>query len=69
MIGNGSLLFILWVCFLLFFYYLFFLIKKKMAMSPVTWDLSSPAQIGPTPPALETWSLNHSTTREVPVGL
>ena len=52
-IGNGSLLFVLWVCFLFFwfFYYFFLIKKKKLAMSPVTWDLSSPTWIGPTTPS------------------
>ena len=32
------------------------------------WDLSSPRPgIEPVPPELEAWSLNHWTTREVPV--
>ena len=29
------------------------------------WDLSSPTRMEPAPPALEAWSLNHWTAREV----
>ena len=31
------------------------------------WDLSFPARDEPEPPAVETWSLNHWTTREDPI--
>ena len=30
------------------------------------WDLSSPPVLKPLPPAVEAWSLNHWTAREVP---
>ena len=30
------------------------------------WDLSSPPGIKHVPPAVEVWSLNHWTAREVP---
>ena len=30
------------------------------------WDPFSPTRIRPVPPALEAWSLNHWTAREVP---
>ena len=33
------------------------------------WDLSSPPRTEPMSPAPEVWSLNHWTTREVPIFL
>ena len=48
-------------------------LKKKNYLAPLSnmWDFSSPTrdQIQSMPPAVETWSLNNWTTREVPIRL
>ena len=45
---------------------IFFFKKYILAMPHSIWDLSFPTRDEPEPPAVETWSLNHWTTREVP---
>ena len=45
-----------------FFFFFFFFLATLHSM----WDLSSPTRYQTWAPALEVWSLNHWTTREVP---
>ena len=43
----------------------YFFSKKILAAPHSVHDLSSQIRIEPAPPAVETWSLNHWTTKEV----
>ena len=52
---------------LLFYYYYYFLIKKNcLATLHGMWILVPGPGIEPAPPALEAWSVNQWTAREVP---
>ena len=73
---GKSLFLILYVCvcvcvyiyiYIHLFIYLFIIIIIIFAAPCGMWDLSSPIRDRTRPPAVEVWSLNHWTARQVPI--